>query len=103
MWNIFGGAVTNFNWIAIKYVMEFSTSREIPFLLSLWSSTIPRLQNHNEETFYFLPLSPKEFLVLIWSSSEGWKPESTLKPLSGFEPGTPGLTTRPLTILERLL
>lgn len=37
--------------------------------------------SHYEETVNFLPLSPLEVLVLIWS---------TLEPLSGFEPGTTG-------------
>ena len=32
---------------------------------------LQRLQSYCEETVYFLPLSPKEFLVLIWSTSEG--------------------------------
>ena len=32
----------------------------------------------------------QEFLVLSWSSSEGWKAELTLEPRSGFEPETPG-------------
>ena len=40
---------------------------------------------------YFLPLSPQKFLVLILSTSEGWKAESTLEPPSGFEHGNPGL------------
>ena len=30
-------------------------------------------------------------LVLIWSTSEGWKAELTLEVPSGFEPRTPGL------------
>ena len=30
-----------------------------------WGSTASRVQNHNEETVYFLPLSPQEFMVLI--------------------------------------
>ena len=46
---------------------------------------------HYDETVDFLPFSSKEFIVLIWSSSEGWKAELTLEPTSGFEPGTPGL------------
>ena len=33
----------------------------------------------------------QKFLVLILSTSEGWKTESNLKPPSGFEHGTPGL------------
>ena len=40
-----------------------------------------------QETVYFLPLSSQKFLVPIWLTSKGWKAESTLGPLSGFEPG----------------
>ena len=54
-------------------------------------STISRLQNHYKETVYFLLLSPREVLVLIWSNSEGWKAELTLESPSGFEPEAPGL------------
>ena len=44
-------------------------------------------------------------MVLILSTSEGWKAESTLEPCIGFEHRTPGLgtsvlTTRPLLISE---
>ena len=46
---------------------------------------------HFEEAVYFLPLSSRKFLVLILSTSEGWKAESTLQPLNGFEHGAPGL------------
>ena len=35
--------------------------------------------------------SLQEYLVLISSTSKGWKTESTLEPPSGFEPRTPGL------------
>ena len=52
-----------------------------------WSSTFSRLQCHYRETVYFLPLSSQKFLVPIWLTSKGWKAESTLGPLSGFEPG----------------
>ena len=44
-----------------------------------------------EEAVYFLPFTSQKFLVLILSTSEGWKAESTLEPPSGFEHGTPGL------------
>ena len=37
---------------------------------------------------YFLPFSFQKSLVLILSTSEGWKAESTLEPPSGFEHGT---------------
>ena len=47
--------------------------------------------SHFEEAVNFLPLSSQKFLVLILSTSEGWKAESTLEPPSGFEHGTPGL------------
>ena len=57
--------------------------------------------SHYEETVYFLPLNSQEVLVLIWSTTEGWKAESTLVLPSGFEPGTrdwesSALTARPL-------
>ena len=47
-------------------------------------------QNHFEEAVYFLPLSSQKFLVLILSTSEGWKAESTLETPNNFEHGTPG-------------
>ena len=56
-----------------------------------WVSTVSRLKSHYEETGYFFPLSPWAVLVLIWSTSEGWKDVSNLEPPSSFEPGTPGL------------
>ena len=56
-----------------------------------WGSTASRLQSHYEETVYFLALNPQKFLVLIWSTSERWKAELTLEPLSWFEHATPGL------------
>ena len=54
-------------------------------------STASRLQSHNEEAVYFLLLISQKFLVLIWSTSEGWKTESTLEPSIGFEHRTAGL------------
>ena len=47
--------------------------------------------SHFEEAVYFLLLSFQKFLVLILSTSEGWKAESILEPPSGFEHGPPGL------------
>ena len=52
---------------------------------------LPQSYSHFEEAVYFLPLSSQKFLVLILSTSEGWKAESTLESPSGFEHGTPGL------------
>ena len=52
---------------------------------------LPQGKSHFEEVVYFLPLSSQKFLVLILSTSEGWKAESTLEPASGFEHGTLGL------------
>ena len=54
-----------------------------------WGSTASRLQHHYWEAVYFLPISSQKFLVLIWSTLEGWKAESTLELPSGFEHGTP--------------
>ena len=56
-----------------------------------WGSTVSRLHRHYEEAVYFLPLSSQNFLVLIWSTLEGWKAESTLEPPSGFKHRNPGL------------
>ena len=39
-----------------------------------------------------IKLSLQEFLVLIWSISEEWKDESTMKLPSGFEPMIPGIS-----------
>ena len=52
---------------------------------------MPQGYSHFEEVLYFLPFSSQKSLVLILSTSEGWKAESTLEPPSGFEHGTPGL------------
>ena len=52
---------------------------------------LPQGYSHFEEAVYFLPFSSQKFLVLILSTSEGWKAESTLKPPSDFDHGTPGL------------
>ena len=46
-----------------------------------------RATMRREFTFYHL--SPREFLTLIWSISEGWKVELTMEPPSAFEPKTP--------------
>ena len=56
-----------------------------------WDSAASRLQCHYEEGVHFLPLSSQKFLVLIWSSSDGWKAESTLELPSAFVLETPGL------------
>ena len=62
---------------------------------------LPQGYSHFEEAVYFLPFSSQKSLVLILSTSEGWKAGSTLEPPSGFEHGTldwesSALTTRPL-------
>ena len=50
---------------------------------------LPQGYSRFEEAVYFLPFSSQEFLVLILSTSEGWKAESALEPPSGFEHGEP--------------
>ena len=52
---------------------------------------LPQGYCHFEEAVYFLSFSSQKFLVLILSTSEGWKAESTLEPPSGFDHGAPGL------------
>ena len=47
--------------------------------------------SHFEEAVYFVTLSSQKFLVLILSTSDGWKAESTLEPPKGFNHETPGL------------
>ena len=52
---------------------------------------LPQGYSHFEEAVYFLPFSSQKFVVLILSTSEGWKAESTLESPSGLEHGIPGL------------
>ena len=54
------------------------------------SSTASKLEPLRGDSLHFAIKSQK-FLVLILSTSERWKTESTLEPPSGFEHGTPGL------------
>ena len=56
-----------------------------------WGSNTARPQPLRGGNLLFITKFPQEFLVLILSTSEGWKTKSTLEPLSGFEHGTPGL------------
>ena len=44
---------------------------------------LPQGYSHFEEAVYFLPFSSQKFLVLILSTLEGWKAESTLETPSG--------------------
>ena len=46
----------------------------------------PQGYSHFKEAVYFLPFSSQKFLVLILSTSEGWKAELTLEPPSCFFP-----------------
>ena len=73
----------------------FNSRKNLNFKLYgpfLWMGfKLPQGYSHFVEAVYFLPFSPQKFLVLILSTSEGWKAESTLEPPSGFEHGTPGL------------
>ena len=75
------------------------------FLKTLWPLFMDVVQLsqgwiHFEEAVYFLPLSSQKFLVLILSTSERWKAESTLEPpvVLNTEPldwESSALTTRP--------
>ena len=82
-----------------KYQFKKITIFMAPFYQ--WGLTASKLQSHYEEAVYFLPQSSQKFLVLIWSTSEGWKAELTLEPPSGFDHGPldwefSNLTNRPL-------
>ena len=57
---------------------------------------LPQGYSHFEEAVYFLPFSSQKFLVLILSTSEKRKAESTLEPPSGFEHRTPELAIQRL-------
>ena len=52
---------------------------------------LPQGLSRFEDAVYFLSNSTQKFLVLILSTSEGWKAESTLEPPSGFEHRSHGL------------
>ena len=52
---------------------------------------LPQGQSHFEEAVYFSPKSSEKLLVLILSTSEGWKAELILEPPSGFEHEAPRL------------
>ena len=54
-------------------------------------STASNLQSNYKEAVYFLPLSSQKSLVIILSTLEGWKTESTLEPPGGFKRWTLGL------------
>ena len=56
-----------------------------------WGSNAARPQLLRGGNLLFTTTFPQKFLVLILSTSEGWKTKSTLEPPSGFEHGTPGL------------
>ena len=63
---------------------------------TLWPPFMDGIQllqdkSHFEEAIYFITLSFQKFLVLILSTSEVWKAESTLEPPNGFDHETPGL------------
>ena len=50
-----------------KYVLKFKKYFMTPFYG--WGSTVSRLQSCYEETVYFLPLGPQEFLEIILFTS----------------------------------
>ena len=73
----------SFHWLTFKLKRWYLSIIQLTTILVLISkkklygpflwigSTVSRLQSHYEETVYFLPLSPQEFLVLILSTWEG--------------------------------
>ena len=63
------------------------------FLWSLFTDEVQLSQGHSATTrkLYFLMLISQAFVVLIWSTSEGYMAVPTLDPPSGVEQGTPGM------------
>ena len=80
-------------WLLLKHYHRPKSSRHnlsnlkkkimTPFY-GQWGSIVSRLQSHYDQMAYLLPLSPQKFLVLLWSTSEGWKAESTLNSSSSL-------------------
>ena len=66
-----------------EYLMRLKNKLYGPFLwvgFNCLKATEP-LQGY----FWFLQFSSQEFLLLNWSTLEGWKDELNLKPPSGFQ------------------
>ena len=87
-------------WISYGLLSVLGPSfPELLFLKILWllfmdGVQLPQGLSYFEEALKFLLLSSQKYLVLILSTSEGWKADSTLERPSGFKHGTPGLGTQ---------
>ena len=86
--------------------MYHSTLKKTLILWPLFMDGVqlPQGKSHFEEAVYFLPLISQKFLRLIFSTSEGWKAESTLEPPVVLNTGpldwqSSALTTRPNTYI----
>ena len=73
-----------------------------------WGSTVSRLQSHYKEAVYFLPVSSQTLLVLIWSTSEGYRlsrpwshPMVLNTGLLDWE--SSALTTRKLRLISKIM
>ena len=64
--------------------MQTLKNLRVFFYRHAWTAS--RLQSHYGES-----KGPRDFLVLILPTSEGWKTDLNLELPGGFEPGTPGL------------
>ena len=64
---IFGQSIYHKNLVDLRDYTKFYKLLNLNFMALFygWDSTVSGLQSHYEETFYFLPVSPEEFLVLI--------------------------------------
>ena len=80
-WSVVLVFIMNFVVIVTFHAISgiFSLKKSVWPLFYGWGSTALRLQSHYEETAYFFSFSSQEFLVLNWSTSEGWKTELTLE------------------------
>ena len=70
---------------SLKTIVLFCFKKNFMAPLYDWGRSASMILSHYEETIYFLPLSHQEFLILIWSTWQGCKDESTLNSPSGFE------------------
>ena len=83
-------------WVNLEFTQWFWTQDAWMWMLgycSIWLRLMDAIQlsqgyRINTKRVCVSLQSPQQFLVLIWSTSEGWKSELTLEPPSGFEPAS---------------
>ena len=75
-----------------KYIRHLHLKKKLYSAFFMDGVQLPQVyKSHYEEIVYFLTMRTQKFLVLKWSTLEGWKAEFNLEPPSSFELGTSGL------------